>query len=92
MKCAIFLLFIGIVIACSQTSDNHNHPEWVGILQDSIFIDFLEVKFPTIVSEDTLIQVEFLYDLSKKELYLIYKQKETIAFSYRQYDIATAYI
>jgi len=72
--------------ACINVPTKDQKIEWIGTMQDTVFLNFLKVDFPVLDAGDTLIQIEFLYDLSDRVLYLIHKKQAQIHFSYRRYD------
>ena len=87
----LFPVLIMLNISGCNTSSipSSKNINWKGIPNDSIFVNFLDLKMPSIIQkEDTIIQVELNYDLKKKKLFLVHKNTHAVIFKSRTYDLA----
>jgi hypothetical protein len=87
-----FFLALILILFCSHcssvSSKRTNTPiSGIGVLNDTRFTDFLQIKLPSLQENDTLIQVELFYDLNPKELFFLHKKKNNVHLSYRLFDI-----
>jgi len=83
---SFFVLGLFIFFNSCSPSKSTTDTDWVGLMQDSAFVRFLQIDFQQTNIPDTVIQVEFLPEISNKELFLLYKNKKDARLIYRLFN------